>query len=131
MAQWYPRVCVYSDFQGWQNHQFTGRGEFALTFGNFDVEMTVPADHIVGSTGECQNYAQVLTSSQMARYNQAKNAKEPVEIVTLADATAAEKTKAHKRKHGILKQITFVILHGPLPENLFGMACRNSSMVKK
>ena len=57
MAQWYPRLCVYSDFQGWQNHQFTGRGEFALTFGNFKVQMTVPADHVVGSTGECQNYA--------------------------------------------------------------------------
>ncbi len=57
IAQWYPRLCVYSDFQGWQNHQFTGRGEFALTFGNFKVQMTVPADHIVASTGECQNYA--------------------------------------------------------------------------
>ncbi|MDO7744649.1 MAG: M1 family peptidase, partial [Pedobacter sp.] len=51
MAQWYPRLCVYSDFQGWQNHQFTGRGEFALTFGNFKVQMTVPADHVVGGTG--------------------------------------------------------------------------------
>ena len=56
MTQWYPRLCVYSDFQGWQNHQFTGRGEFALTFGNFKVQMTVPADHIIGATGECQNY---------------------------------------------------------------------------
>jgi hypothetical protein len=56
MTQWYPRLCVYSDFQGWQNHQFTGRGEFALTFGNFRVQMTVPADHVVGGTGECINY---------------------------------------------------------------------------
>lgn len=98
ITQWYPRVCVYSDFQGWQHHQFTGRGEFALTFGNFDVQMTVPADHIVGSTGECQNYAQVLTAVQMSRYNAAKNAKEPVEIVTLAEATAAEKNKSEKTK---------------------------------
>ena len=98
ITQWYPRVCVYSDFQGWQHHQFTGRGEFALTFGNFDVQMTVPADHIVGSTGECQNYAQVLTTAQMSRYNAAKNAKEPVEIVTLAEATAAEKNKSEKTK---------------------------------
>jgi len=52
MSQWYPRLCVYSDFQGWQNHQFTGRGEFALTFGNFKVQMTVPADHVIGATGE-------------------------------------------------------------------------------
>ena len=56
MTQWYPRMCVYSDFQGWQNKQFTGRGEFALAFGNFKVKMTVPSDHIICSTGECQNY---------------------------------------------------------------------------
>ncbi|MBZ4190355.1 M1 family metallopeptidase [Niabella beijingensis] len=96
ITQWYPRVCVYSDFQGWQNHQFTGRGEFALTFGNFDVQMTVPADHIVGSTGECQNYQQVLTPAQQARYQQAANAKEPVEIVTLEEARAAERNKSTK-----------------------------------
>ncbi|WP_300598507.1 M1 family metallopeptidase [Niabella sp.] len=98
ITQWYPRVCVYSDFQGWQNHQFTGRGEFALTFGDFDVQMTVPADHIVGSTGECLNYAQVLTPAQLARYQQATNAKEPVEIVTLAEATAAEQRKSSQTK---------------------------------
>ncbi|MGJ7033919.1 M1 family metallopeptidase [Niabella hirudinis] len=98
ITQWYPRVCVYSDFQGWQNHQFTGRGEFALTFGNFDVQMTVPADHIVGSTGECQNYAQVLTPAQLARYQKATTAKEPVEIVTLEEAKTAEKTKSTKTK---------------------------------
>lgn len=103
MAQWFPRVCVYSDFQGWQNHQFTGRGEFALTFGNYDVQITVPADHVVGATGECQNYAQVLTATQMARYNQARNAKEPVEIVTLAEATAAEKRKNAQKKTWVFK----------------------------
>ncbi|WP_346237790.1 M1 family metallopeptidase [Niabella insulamsoli] len=103
MAQWYPRVCVYSDFQGWQHHQFTGRGEFALTFGNFEVAMTVPADHIVGATGECQNYQQVLNATQMARYKQAQAAKEPVEIVTLAEATAAEKSKSSKTKTWIFK----------------------------
>lgn len=103
MAQWYPRVCVYSDFQGWQNHQFTGRGEFALTFGNFNVQMTVPADHIVGATGECQNYTQVLNAAQMARYNKAKDAKEPVEIVTLAEATAAEKNKSTQKKTWLFK----------------------------
>ncbi|MCH5683048.1 hypothetical protein LWM68_01365 [Niabella sp. W65] len=105
MAQWFPRVCVYSDFQGWQNHQFTGRGEFALTFGNYEVQITVPADHVVGATGECQNYPQVLTPAQLGRYNQARNAKEPVEIVTLAEATAAEKTRVLKRKPGLSKPI--------------------------
>ncbi len=98
ITQWYPRVCVYSDFQGWQNHQFTGRGEFALTFGNFDVKMTVPADHIIGSTGECQNYSQVLTPGQLGRYNLARNAKEPVEIVTLDEAKKAEKSKSASSK---------------------------------
>src|SRR5690606_40042643 len=56
ITQWYPRMAVYSDFEGWQNKQFTGRGEFALVFGDFKVNITVPADHIVGATGECQNY---------------------------------------------------------------------------
>ena len=76
MTQWYPRLCVYSDDQGWQNHQFAGTGEFALTFGNFKVQMTVPADHVVGSTGECQNYAQDLPASQLARWQKAQTAKE-------------------------------------------------------
>ncbi|SFW51608.1 hypothetical protein SAMN05661012_02285 [Chitinophaga sancti] len=82
ITQWYPRLAVYSDFQGWQNHQFTGRGEFALTFGNFHVSMNVPADHIVGATGECQNYKEVLTGVQYQRWQQAQSAKEPLEIVT-------------------------------------------------
>ena len=104
MSQWYPRLCVYSDFQGWQNHQFTGRGEFALTFGNFKVQMTVPADHVIGATGECQNYQQVLTPSQFARLQKAKTGKEEVtEIVTLAEAKAAEKQKSDKKKTWIFK----------------------------
>jgi hypothetical protein len=103
MAQWYPRLCVYSDFQGWQNHQFTGRGEFALTFGNFKVQMTVPADHMVGSTGECLNYAQVLTPTQMGRWQKAQTAKEPVQIVTLDEAKKAEATKSKTKKTWIFK----------------------------
>ncbi len=98
MTQWYPRLCVYSDFQGWQNHQFTGRGEFALTFGNFKVSMNVPADHMVAGTGECKNYEQTLTAAQLARYKQSQNATEPVQIVTLAEATKAEKNKSKERK---------------------------------
>ncbi|MDB5130768.1 MAG: hypothetical protein JWR02_517 [Mucilaginibacter sp.] len=98
MTQWYPRLCVYSDFQGWQNHQFTGRGEFALTFGNFKVQMTVPADHVVGGTGECINYAAVLTPGQLARYNQAKTSKVPVEIVTLDEAKKREISPAAAKK---------------------------------
>jgi hypothetical protein len=98
MAQWYPRLCVYSDFQGWQNHQFAGRGEFALTFGNFKVQMTVPADHVVGSTGECINYSAVLSPAALAKYNKAKTSAEPVEIVTLDEAKKAETEKSKATK---------------------------------
>ena len=103
MSQWYPRLCVYSDFQGWQNHQFTGRGEFALTFGNFKVQMTVPADHVIGATGECQNYQQVLNPTQYSRWQKAQTAKEPVEIVTLDEAKNAEKNKSSQKKTWIFK----------------------------
>ncbi|HEX2607400.1 MAG TPA: M1 family metallopeptidase [Flavisolibacter sp.] len=103
MAQWYPRLCVYSDFQGWQNHQFTGRGEFALTFGNFKVQVTVPSDHVVGGTGECTNYMQNLSAAQQARWAKAQTAKEPVEIVTIDEAKAAEKQKAKTTKTWIFK----------------------------
>jgi hypothetical protein len=103
ITQWYPRLCVYSDFQGWQNHQFTGRGEFALTFGNFKVQMTVPADHMIGSTGECMNYSQVLNPTQLSRWQKAQTAKDVVEIVTLAEAKAAEKNKSKAKKTWIYK----------------------------
>ncbi len=103
MAQWYPRLCVYDDVNGWQNKQFTGRGEFALTFGNFKVQMTVPADHVVGSTGECLNYTTNLTPTQKARWQKAQTAKEPVEIVTLEEAKAAEKKKSTQKKTWIFK----------------------------
>ena len=120
MTQWYPRLCVYSDFQGWQNHQFTGRGEFALTFGNFKVAMTVPADHVILSTGEGQNYAAVLSPAQMARWNKAKNSTEPVEVVTLDEARAAEKQKSDKKKTWIFKADNVRDFAWALPANLFG-----------
>lgn len=104
IAQWYPRLCVYNDVEGWQNKQFTGRGEFALTFGNFIVKMTVPADHMVGSTGECLNYQTVLTSDQMRRWEKAQQADEPIEIVTLDEAKKMEKTrKSQETKTWIFK----------------------------
>jgi hypothetical protein len=98
MAQWYPRLAVYSDFQGWQHHQFTGRGEFALTFGNYKVAITVPGDHVVMATGACQNYPAVLSPAQLARWNKAQTSTEPVEVVTLEEAKKAEKTKATTQK---------------------------------
>lgn len=103
ITQWYPRLCMYSDVEGWQNNQFTGRGEFTVSFGNFNVQMTVPADHVVGSTGECQNYATNLTATQKARWQKAQTAKEPVEIVTLDEALAASKKKSTAKKTWIFK----------------------------
>jgi hypothetical protein len=103
MTQWYPRLCVYSDFQGWQNHQFVGSGEFALTFGNFRVAMTVPADHIVMATGQAQNYQQVLTPDQFRRWQAAQQAREVTEISTLEEAKAREKQKSTQKKTWIFK----------------------------
>ena len=104
MAQWFPRLAVYSDFQGWQHHQFTGRGEFALAFGNYNVAITVPGDHVVMATGACQNYPAVLSAAQLARWNKALTSyKEPVEVVTLDEAKAAEKNKVATTKTWIFK----------------------------
>ncbi len=103
MTQWFPRLCVYSDFQGWQNHQFAGSGEFALIFGNYRVSMTVPADHVVMATGQCENYQQVLSSAQFKRWNVAQKAKEPTQIVTLTEATTREKEKSKEKKTWIFK----------------------------
>ncbi|RLD24088.1 MAG: M1 family peptidase, partial [Bacteroidetes bacterium] len=86
IAQWYPRVAVYDDVEGWQNKQFLGQGEFALTFGNFDVKITAPADHIVAASGELQNSEQVLNPKQIKRLESAKNATSPVFIVTEKEA---------------------------------------------
>lgn len=96
MTQWYPRLCVFSDFEGWQSDQFTGTGEFALTFGNFNVKMTLPSDFMVGSTGVCQNYNTVLSADQRKRWQQAQTSAEPVEIVTLAEAKATESKEKSK-----------------------------------
>jgi hypothetical protein len=116
ITQWYPRMCVYSDYQGWNNKQFTGRGEFSLVFGNFEVNMKVPADHVVSATGTCSNYQEVLTPEQFARWKRASTGSatagwqgasptstssvtgvtgvngvtEPIEVVTLAEARARE-----------------------------------------
>jgi len=96
MTQWYPRLCAYTDAVGWQNNQFTGRGEFALTFGNFDVEIIVPDDHVVGSTGECQNYSDVLSEEALNLWKEAQISDEPVEIITLQNAKENEENKVSK-----------------------------------
>jgi hypothetical protein len=98
ISQFYPRMAVYSDFQGWQLLQFTSGAEFALTFGDFKVRITVPADHVVASTGECQNLRSMITAAQYQRWQQAQIAKEPIEIVTLNEALAASKQKSTAKK---------------------------------
>ncbi|MDP4739711.1 MAG: M1 family metallopeptidase [Crocinitomicaceae bacterium] len=103
IAQFFPRMCVYNDVTGWQNKQFLGRGEFTLPFGDYEVSITVPADHIVAATGECQNYASILTPEQRKRYELAKKSDSPVLIVTQAEAEAAEKNKVQKTKTWVYK----------------------------
>lgn len=98
IAQFYPRMAVYNDVEGWQNKQFLGRGEFALPFGDYKVSITVPEDHVVASTGELQNMNSVLTSTQRSRYYKAKSADKPVIIITEEEARENEKTKATKTK---------------------------------
>jgi Peptidase family M1 domain len=91
-AQWFPRLAAYTDYTGWQHKQFLGRGEFTLEFGNYDVSITVPADHIMGATGTLQNSAQVLTAEQRNRIGQARSSlQKPVYIVTPDEALANEK----------------------------------------
>lgn len=103
MSQWYPRLAVYNDFKGWQNTQFTGGSEFTLTFGNFNVKMTVPADFTIASTGECQNYDKILSPEQRKRWAEAQTSKEIVEIVTLDEAKANELKKASDKKTWIYR----------------------------
>ena len=99
MAQFYPRMAVYNDVEGWQNSQFWGRDEFALPFGNFDVNITVPADHILDGTGWLTNRKEVFTKDMMKRYEIAKNTfHEPVKIVTQAEAEVTEKQKSTSKK---------------------------------
>lgn len=90
MAQWFPRMAAYTDYVGWANKQFLGRGEFTLEFGDYDVAITVPSDHVVSSTGVLQNPRQVLTGEQRRRLDEARDADEPVFIVTPEEALENE-----------------------------------------
>jgi len=98
-AQWFPRLVAYTDYTGWQHKQFLGRGEFTLEFGNYDVAITVPADHILTSTGVLQNPNEVLTAEQRNRLAQARREYDkPVYIVTPEEALANEKEGATATK---------------------------------
>jgi hypothetical protein len=91
LAQWFPRLAAYTDYEAWTNKEFIGRGEFTLEFGDYEVSMTVPADHIVSSTGVLQNPRDVLTSEQRERLEEAEDADRPVFIVTPEEALENEK----------------------------------------
>ncbi len=96
-TEWYPRMCVFDDYEGWQNKQFTSQAEFALTFGNFDVKITVPSDHIVGATGTLQNPKDVLTKEQQERFERAKKSFDK-QVFIVTESEAKEKEKQHSSK---------------------------------
>ena len=99
IAQFFPRMCVYDDVNGWQNKQFLGTGEFALPFGDYKVRITVPSDHIVAASGVLQNSRDVLTKTELERFEKAKTSfNKPVLIVTEKEAKQREKTRSKERK---------------------------------
>lgn len=98
IAQFYPRMCAYNSVDGWQNKQFLGRGEFTLSFGDYNMEITVPSDFIVASTGELQNTKDVLNSTHLERWEKAKTAEDPVMIVTAEEAKKNQAEKAEGTK---------------------------------
>ena len=98
LAQWFPRVAAYSDYEAWHNKEFLGRGEFTLEFGDYDVKMTVPADHILTSTGVLQNADDVLSSLQQRRLKEAENAERPVFVVTADEALDNESSASTDSK---------------------------------
>lgn len=98
IAQWFPRMCVFDDIEGWQNKQYLGAGEFALTFGDYKVRITVPSDHIVGATGWLQNPKDVLAKEQLERFELArKTFDKQVWIVTEEEAKKREKERSKKK----------------------------------
>lgn len=99
IAQFYPRMCVYDNVEGWQNDQFWGRSEFALEFGDFTVNITVPEDHMLGATGVLQNPKEVFSKQELKRREKArKSFDNPVVIRTQEEAEKIEKSKATKTK---------------------------------
>jgi hypothetical protein len=98
IAQFFPRMCVYDDVSGWQNKQFLGRGEFTLPFGNYEVSLTVPGDHVVSATGTLQNESTVLSTIERKRLQTARKADSPVFIVTQEEAEKAEQNKVKSLK---------------------------------
>ena len=121
IAQWYPRLVAFSDYEGWHNKEFLGNGEFTLEFGDFDVAITVPADHIVSSTGVLQNAGQVLTRTQRNRLSEARDADRPVFVVTPEEALENEPRAPMRPKLGAFPPRTSVTLRGRARASSSGM----------
>jgi hypothetical protein len=99
IAQFYPRLCVYDNVEGWQNDQFWGRSEFALEFGDFTVNITTPKDHMLGATGVLTNETEVLTRKELRRLEKARTTFDnPVFIRTQEEAEKIEKSSSTKTK---------------------------------
>ncbi|WMJ72150.1 M1 family metallopeptidase [Cytophagaceae bacterium ABcell3] len=98
IAQFFPRLAVFTDYMGWQNKQFLGEAEWALPFGNYKVAITTPADHVVAATGELKNEKAVLSKTQRERLAQARKSEEQVWIITEEEAKANEKSRAKDKK---------------------------------
>lgn len=98
IAQWFPRMAVYDDKEGWQNKQFLGRGEFALAFGDYELSITVPADFIVAATGDLQNPEEVLTKKELERYERAKKTFDKPVIITTQDEAIKKENNPVKNK---------------------------------
>lgn len=104
IAQFFPRMCVYDDYNGWQNKQFLGTGEFALPFGDYDVRITVPADHLVAASGVLQNAREVLSRTELERFEKAKTSYDrPVIIVTEEEAIKKEKSRSKEKKTWVFR----------------------------
>ena len=99
IAQFYPRMCVYDNVEGWQNDQFWGRSEFALEFGDFTVNITTPEDHMLGATGILKNESEVLSRKELKRLEKARTTFDnPVLIRTQDEAEKIEKSRSNKTK---------------------------------
>ena len=104
IAQFFPRMAVYNDVEGWQNYQFWGNGEFALPFGNYEVDITVPADHLLDGTGEITNLSKVYSKKEMKRWEEAKKSyASPVIIRTQEEAEEIAKERSEKTSTWKLK----------------------------
>ena len=113
IAQWFPRMCVFDDIEGWQNKQYLGAGEFALTFGDYKVRITVPADHVVGATGWLQNPKDVLSKQQIERFELArKTYDKQVWVVTEEEAKKREKERSKKKSTCATSGSNFRFSHG-------------------